>query len=131
MADGGTLLIHDAFSSVGVTLAILRELVPGRRFRYVGRSRSLAEYRRRPADAGGSRARNAPRQLAQLPWFARNVALKVALDARATAACSAPRPPRPRVAVLIAGATGSGKRRPIRPSGVRHRWRRCDATGRR
>ena len=38
VADGGTLLIHDSFSSVGVTLAILRELVPGRRFRYVGRS---------------------------------------------------------------------------------------------
>ena len=45
VADGGTLLIHDSFSSVGVTLAILRELVPGRRFRYVGRSRSLTEYR--------------------------------------------------------------------------------------
>ena len=42
---GGTLLVHDAFSSVGVTLAILRELVAGRRFRYVGRTRSLAEYR--------------------------------------------------------------------------------------
>ena len=27
VADGGTLLIHDSFSSVGVTLAILRELV--------------------------------------------------------------------------------------------------------
>ena len=45
VTDGGTLLIHDAFSSVGVTLAIGRELVAGRRFRYVGRSRSLAEYR--------------------------------------------------------------------------------------
>ena len=45
VADGGTLLIHDSFSSVGVTLAIVRELVPGRRFRYVGRSRSLTEYR--------------------------------------------------------------------------------------
>ncbi|MEO7369349.1 MAG: class I SAM-dependent methyltransferase, partial [Ilumatobacteraceae bacterium] len=42
---GGTMLIHDAFSSVGVTLAITRELILGRRFRYVGRSRSLAEYR--------------------------------------------------------------------------------------
>ena len=29
VADGGTLLIHDSFSSIGVTLAILRELVPG------------------------------------------------------------------------------------------------------
>ena len=76
VADGGTLLIHDAFSSIGVTLAILRELVraalPLRR-----RSRSLAEYRADLAGpASGGRA-NAGRQLAQLPWFARNVALKV------------------------------------------------------
>ena len=77
VADGGTLLVHDAFSSVGVTLAILRELVLGRRFRYVGRTRSLAEYR---ADlAAGSGLRNAVRQVAQLPWFVRNVALKVLL----------------------------------------------------
>ena len=77
---GGTLLIHDAFSSVGVTAAILRELVFGRRFRYVGRSRSLAHYR---ADLDGTgrraRVRNAAVQLAQLGWFARNVALKVLL----------------------------------------------------
>jgi predicted O-methyltransferase YrrM len=74
---GGTLLVHDAFSSVGVTLAILRELVAGRRFRYVGRTRSLAEYR---ADlTGHGRLGNAGRQLLQLPWFVRNLALKVLL----------------------------------------------------
>lgn len=77
---GGTLLVHDAFSSVGVTAAIGRELVFGRRFRYVGRSRSLAEYR---ADLGGAgfsgRVRNAFAQLAQLGWFARNVSTKVLL----------------------------------------------------
>ncbi len=43
---GGTMLIHDSFSSVGVTLAILRALALGRRFRYVGRSGSMTEYRR-------------------------------------------------------------------------------------
>jgi predicted O-methyltransferase YrrM len=74
---GGSLLIHDAFSSVGVTLAILRELVPGRTFRYVGRTRSLAEYRADLAPA--DRLRNAARQAAQLPWFFRNVGLKVLL----------------------------------------------------
>jgi len=73
---GGTLLIHDSFSSVGVTLAILRELAFGRRFRYVGRSRSLAIYR---ADLRGGVAANAARQLAQLPWFVKNLALKLAL----------------------------------------------------
>ena len=73
---GGTLLIHDSFSSIGVTLAILRELAFGGRFRYVGRARSLTTYR---ADLSGGRSANAGRQLAQLPWFAKNVALKVAL----------------------------------------------------
>ena len=73
---GGTMLIHDSFSSIGVTLAILRELVFGRRFRYVGRARSLTTYR---ADLHGGRMANAGRQLAQLPWFVKNVALKVTL----------------------------------------------------
>ena len=78
---GGTLLVHDAFSSVGVTLAILRLLVLGRGFRYAGRSRSLAEYRREEL-RGSARLANAVRQLAQLPWFARNLAVKLALAAR-------------------------------------------------
>lgn len=79
VVDGGTMLIHDSFSSIGVTGAILRHLVWNRRFRYVGRSRSLAIYR---ADLGGgqrTRIGNSGRQLAQLPWFVRNVALKVLL----------------------------------------------------
>lgn len=80
VCDCGTLLIHDAFSSVGVTLAILRELAFGRRFAYVGRSRSLAIYRAADTPlAGRERLANAARQVAQLPWFARNLALKVAL----------------------------------------------------
>ena len=76
---GGTVLIHDSFASVGVTMAIVRELVCGRRFRYIGRSRSLAEYR---ADLDrGIRARgtNAVRQVTQLAWFAKNLAIKVLL----------------------------------------------------
>jgi predicted O-methyltransferase YrrM len=81
VAPGGTLLVHDAFSSVGVTLAILRLLAAGGGFRYVGRTRSLAEYRREPLH-GRDRLTNALRQLAQLPWFARNVAIKVALVLR-------------------------------------------------
>jgi hypothetical protein len=79
---GGTMLIHDSFSSVGVTLAILRELALGRRFRYVGRARSLTEYR---ADLGlgvAARAANVARQLAQLPWFARNLLIKVLITVR-------------------------------------------------
>ena len=81
VADGGTLLIHDAFSSIGVTLAIMRELAPSRRFRYVDRSRSLVEYRADLPHATEARIDNVARHLAQLPWFVRNVALKVALSA--------------------------------------------------
>jgi predicted O-methyltransferase YrrM len=80
---GGSMLIHDSFSSIGVTLAILRLLAFSGQFRYVGRSRSLAQYERvvRPMRLGG-RVRNALGQLAELPWFARNVAVKLALVAR-------------------------------------------------
>ena len=52
---GGRMLVHDAFSSVGVTLAILRLLVFSREFAYAGRSGSLAEYRRAAARAGRAR----------------------------------------------------------------------------
>ena len=82
VSAAGTLLVHDAFSSIGVTLAIARELLLGRRFRYVGRSRSLAEYR---ADLDGgfsARLLNAARQLAQLPWFLKNLAVKLLISAR-------------------------------------------------
>ena len=79
VGDGGTLLIHDSFSSIGVTAAILRELLFGRRFRYAGRSRSMTIYRADLAPGLRSRLGNAARQLAQLPWFVKNVLLKVVL----------------------------------------------------
>lgn len=82
VAPGGTLLIHDSFSSVGVTLAILRELLLGGRFRYVGRSRSLAEYRADLDGTGRSRAVNALRQAAQLGWFVKNLGIKVVISLR-------------------------------------------------
>jgi len=77
---GGTMLIHDSFSSIGVTSAIMRELAFGDRFRYVGRSRSMTIYRADLATSGTGRIGNAGRQAAQLPWFARNVGLKVLLS---------------------------------------------------
>jgi predicted O-methyltransferase YrrM len=82
LREGGTLLIHDSFSSVGVTLAEILSLFFGGSFRYMGRSRTLAEYRREPVSLTG-RAVNASRQAVSLPWFLRNVAVKVALVARA------------------------------------------------
>ena len=79
--DGGTLLIHDSFSSVGVTLALLSQLFFSSRYRYVGRSGSMTEYRRGRLGLA-DRLRNAGRQAAQLPWFARNVVIKVLIVAR-------------------------------------------------
>jgi hypothetical protein len=78
VADGGTMLIHDSFSSVGVTLALARLLFGSGRWRYAGRDGSLAEYRRQPV-RGRERLVNAGRQVAQLAWFARNLAVKVAI----------------------------------------------------
>ena len=80
VGDGGTMLIHDSFSSIGVTLAILRQLVFGTRFRYVGRSRSMTIYRADLGSSPAARAKNTARQLAQLPWFAKNVGLKVLIS---------------------------------------------------
>jgi SAM-dependent methyltransferase/predicted O-methyltransferase YrrM len=73
---GGTILIHDAFSSVGVTLALLVTTFAGRRYRYAGRSRSMVEYRVGKLGPA-ARLRNLVVQAAQLPWFVRNVAIKL------------------------------------------------------
>jgi predicted O-methyltransferase YrrM len=78
---GGRMLIHDSFSSIGVTGAQLRLLVFSGRWRYLGRAGSLADYRREDLH-GLARIGNSSRQLAQLPWFARNVVVKVLLTLR-------------------------------------------------
>lgn len=81
VGGGGTLLIHDSFSSVGVTLALGATLLTGPHFRYIARSGSMIEYRREdlsPLD----RVANAFRQLLELPYFARNVLFKVLILAK-------------------------------------------------
>ena len=77
LPPGGRLLVHDAFSSIGVTLAVLRFLLPSRRLRYVDRTGSLARF-----EVGTPRREDRVRLLAQLPWWARNVGLKVLLRLR-------------------------------------------------
>jgi predicted O-methyltransferase YrrM len=81
VAPGGTMLVHDAYNAVGVMLAQLRLLFPSTTWRYVGRSRSLAEYRREEL-GGAARLRNAGAQLRGIPWFVRNCLIKLALVAR-------------------------------------------------
>jgi methyltransferase family protein len=78
---GGTMLVHDAYNAVGVTLAQLRLLFLSGEWSYLGRTRSLAEYRRGPL-SGADRARNLLRQAVELPYFVRNSLIKVALVAR-------------------------------------------------
>jgi len=74
---GGTMLVHDAFSSIGVTFALLASCAGSREWRYVGRTGSLAEYSRRAVPATvAARVLDLGRHLVELPWFARNVAIK-------------------------------------------------------
>ncbi len=72
VVPGGRLLVHDSWSSIGVTFAILRLLAGSRRWRYDGRVGSLARYTKVDAGLGSNL-----RQLAELPWFALNVVKKV------------------------------------------------------
>ena len=76
--DGGRMLVHDAFSSVGVTLALLTATVPQPSWRYLGREGSLAVYVR---SAGGARGSLAPQELRELPWFAGNLVRKALIAA--------------------------------------------------
>ena len=78
VAVGGTMLIHDSFSSIGVTLALLTSTFVTKDWRYEGRSGSLAEFRREPI-SGLASIKNVLRQALQLGWFARNVIIKIAL----------------------------------------------------
>jgi predicted O-methyltransferase YrrM len=77
VAEGGVVLVHDAFSSVGVTTALLRTLPVARRLAYAGRTGSLARLDvRRPGAA------DRLRPLRELPWWARNLVIKLLLRAR-------------------------------------------------
>ena len=74
LRPGSTVLIHDAFSSIGVTLGLLRHVLIGGSLRYLDRESSLARFTvDRPSAADRARL------LRQLPWWVRNVAIKVVL----------------------------------------------------
>ncbi len=78
----GTLLIRNSFSSIGVTLAILRALLLGDCFRYLGRSWSMTDYRNEGGLGPRQRLASALRQAVELPWFVRNVVIKVLITVR-------------------------------------------------
>lgn len=74
LPEGAPVLVHDAFSSIGVTLGLLLHVLPGRRLRYVSREGSLARL-----DVGAPTVADRLSLLAQLPWFVRNVGIKIVL----------------------------------------------------
>lgn len=74
---GGPVVIHDCYSSIGVTLGILRHVLPSRTLRYERRSDSQALFFK-----GAPSGRDRRRILAELPWWIRNVGVKVLLRLR-------------------------------------------------
>ena len=77
LPEGGAVLVHDAYSSVGVTLGILAHVLPSRTLRYALRSDSMALFfKSRPT------ARDRLRILGEVPWWIRNVFVKVLLRLR-------------------------------------------------
>ncbi len=77
LPQGAEILVHDCFSSIGVTLGTIAKVLFGRRYTYVDRATSLARFRLAPPSAS-----DRVRVLAQLPWFLRNVVVKVLLRLR-------------------------------------------------
>jgi predicted O-methyltransferase YrrM len=77
LPDDGVVLVHDSFSSLGVTLGLLVHVLPSRTLAYERREGSMALLRRRRPGL-----RDRARVLAELPWWIRNVFIKVLLRLR-------------------------------------------------
>lgn len=78
---GGRLLVHDSFSSIGVTLALTVTTFWSHSWTYEGRSQSMTQFVKGPVTRD-QQVRSLLRQVAQLPYFARNVFYKVLLTLR-------------------------------------------------
>jgi hypothetical protein len=74
LPEGGEILVHDCYSSIGVTLGVLAKVLSGRRYRYLDRSDSMARFA-----LGSPTGADRRRVLAELPWFSRNVLIKIGL----------------------------------------------------
>lgn len=77
VVDDGAVLVHDAFSSIGVTLALLVHVLPSRTLAYDGRDGSLARFSKRSPSAG-----DRWRIVREVRWWLRNVVVKVLLRLR-------------------------------------------------
>ncbi len=77
LVGGGTMLLHDAFSAIGTTRAVLRRLWWTRRYRYVGCERTLVVFQKEERSMTGA-VLDAVRLSPRLAFFARMVAIKLA-----------------------------------------------------
>lgn len=80
---GAPILIHDCYSSIGVTLGVLAHVLPSRRIRYERRAGSMALFR-----VGRPTLRDRMRILREVPWWLRNVAVKILLRLKLRAAAA-------------------------------------------
>lgn len=80
LPPGAPVLIHDCYSSIGVTLGVLAKVLPSRTLRYERRAGSLALFR-----VGRPALEDRLRILREVPWWVRNVAVKVLLRLRLNA----------------------------------------------
>lgn len=79
VAAQGEVFVHDVHGSLGVTTALLMDLVRAHTIAYVQRWGSLARFTPGPGSPAQRRA-----LLSGLPWFARNLGLKALLRLRLT-----------------------------------------------
>lgn len=77
LPQGAPVLIHDCYSSIGVTLGILAHVLPSRALVYERRAGSLALFR-----VGRPTLRDRMRIVREMPWWIRNVMVKVLLRLR-------------------------------------------------
>lgn len=77
LPTGAPVLVHDCYSSIGVTLGVLLRVLPSRTLRYERRAGSMALFR-----VGAPSWRDRARILGEVPWWLRNVAVKILLRLR-------------------------------------------------
>lgn len=78
IADGGLVVFHDAFSSVGTTQALTLRHLANRRFRFLGSERSLVAFAREDLSVRGAAGSGAG-LAARYPYFVRNLSVKLLL----------------------------------------------------
>lgn len=81
LAYDAVILLHDAYSSPGVTRAVFERFCGRSGISYVGSTGSLARFRTGDTSSG-DRVSSALRMLARVPWFVRNLAVKISMRRR-------------------------------------------------